>query len=136
MNQMLRQHHIRLQDLERYLRGYDPANKPPPQEEWAKTESSGFEPGMLIFCLDSVATPPGLSSFGKKEGEPGFGKKEEPGETFRVRDLCIVTGKENGRPLVVSITASAYEQRFLEALMLEKARKAILDAREFYYVTA
>src|SRR6516162_10060823 len=128
MNSMLRQHHIRLQDLEGYLRGYDPT-KPVPQDEWAKTESADFEPGMLVFCLDAVAAPPGgLASFGKKDSEVG--------ETFRVKDLCIVVGKENARPLVVSITASAYELRFLEALMLEKARKAILDARQFCYVTA
>ena len=128
MNSMLRQHQIRMQDLKGYLRGYDPAPaKLVAQDEWAKTESVDFEPGMLVFCLESATVPPNLSSFGKKEGE---------GEMFRVKDLCIVVGKENGRPLVVSITASAYELRFLEALMLEKARKAILDAKEFHYVAA
>jgi hypothetical protein len=124
---MLRQHHVRVQDLRNYMRGYDPA-KPTAPDEWAKGESTIFEPGMILFCLDAVATPPGLSNFGKKE--------HESGETYRVTNLCIVIGKENNRPLVVNITASAYEQRFLEVLLLEKARKAILDGKDFVYVAA
>jgi enoyl-CoA hydratase/carnithine racemase len=125
---MLRQHHVRREDLRSYLRGYDPDKPVAAPEEWAKTESAGFEAGTLIFCLDAATGQPGLSSFGKKEADAA--------DSFRVRDLCIVVGKENGRALVVSITASAYELRFLEVLMLEKARKAILDAKEFCYVSA
>jgi hypothetical protein len=120
---MLRQHHVKIQDLAKYLRGYDPT-KPQSAEEWSKVESSGFEPGMLIFCLERVSAPSGLA----------FGKKDDTGETYRVKDLCVVVGRDNNRPLVVNITASAFELRFLEVLMLEKARKAILDGKDFLYV--
>lgn len=120
---MLRQHHVRIQDLVSYLRGYDPA-KPQSAEEWSKKESAGFEPGMLIFCLERVSAPSGLA----------FGKKETEGETYRVKDLCVVVGRDNNRSLVVNITASAFELRYLEVLMLEKARKAILDGKDFLYV--
>jgi hypothetical protein len=124
---MLRQHHVRLQDLQPFLRGYDPS-KPTAPDDWAKVESARYEPGMLIFFLDAVATPPGLSQFGKKEMDLG--------ESFRVKDLSIVIGRENGKPLVVKMTASAYEQRFLEVLLLENARRAILDGKDFLYVAA
>ncbi|MBS2000997.1 MAG: hypothetical protein JST44_05785 [Cyanobacteria bacterium SZAS LIN-5] len=123
MSSMLRQHHVRIQDLVSYLRGYDPA-KPQSAEEWSKKESAGFEPGMLIFCLERVSAPSGLA----------FGKKETEGETYRVKDLCVVVGRDNNRSLVVNITASAFELRYLEVLMLEKARKAILDGKDFLYV--
>lgn len=62
---MLRQHHVKIQDLVNYLRGYDPA-KTQSAEDWSKQESSGFEPGMLIFCLERVSAPSGLA-FGKKK---------------------------------------------------------------------
>ncbi len=120
---MLRQHHVKIQDLVNYLRGYDPA-KPQTAEDWSKQESSGFEPGMLIFCLERVSAPSGLA----------FGKKDSEGETYRVKDLCVVVGRDNNRSLVVNITASAFELRYLEVLMLEKARKAILDGKDFLYV--
>lgn len=123
MSQMLRQHHVKIQDLVNYLRGYDPA-KPQTAEDWSKQESSGFEPGMLIFCLERVSAPSGLA----------FGKKDSEGETYRVKDLCVVVGRDNNRSLVVNITASAFELRYLEVLMLEKARKAILDGKDFLYV--
>ncbi len=123
MSSMLRQHHVKIQDLVNYLRGYDPA-KPQTAEDWSKQESSGFEPGMLIFCLERVSAPSGLA----------FGKKDSEGETYRVKDLCVVVGRDNNRSLVVNITASAFELRYLEVLMLEKARKAILDGKDFLYV--
>jgi hypothetical protein len=122
---MLRQHHVKIQDLAPFLRGYDPS-KPQSAEDWSKTESAGFSPGMLLFCLERVSAPQGLA----------FGKRDDAGETYRVRDLCVVVGKDNNRPLVVNITASAFELRFLEVLMLEKARKAILDGKDFVYVAA
>lgn len=125
MSSMLRQHHIKLQDLAKSLRGFDPA-KTESAEDWSRIESATFEPGMLLFCLERVSAPQGLA----------FGKKEEGSESYRVRDLCVVVGRDNGRPLVVNITASAYELRFLEVLLLEKARKAILDSKEFLYVSA
>lgn len=121
---MLRQNHVKIQDLVSYLRGYDPS-KPQSAEEWSKTESSGFEPGMLIFCLERVSAPSGLA----------LGKKESEGESFRVKDLCVVVGRDDNRSLVVNITASAFELRYLEVLLLEKARKAILDGKDFLYVT-
>jgi hypothetical protein len=120
---MLRQHHVKIQDLVNFLRGYDPA-KPQTAEDWSKQESSGFEPGMLLFCLERVSAPSGLA----------FGKKDSEGETYRVKDLCVVVGRDNNRSLVVNITASAFELRYLEVLMLEKARKAILDGKDFLYV--
>jgi hypothetical protein len=120
---MLRQHHVKIQDLVNFLRGYDPA-KPQSAEDWSKQESSGFEPGMLLFCLERVSAPSGLA----------FGKKDSEGETYRVKDLCVVVGRDNNRSLVVNITASAFELRYLEVLMLEKARKAILDGKDFLYV--
>lgn len=125
MSSMLRQYQVKIQDLARFLRGYDPS-KPQSAEDWSKQESTGFSPGMLIFCLERVSAPSGLQ----------FGKREDSGETYRVRELCIVVGRDNGRPLVVNITASAFELRFLEVLMLEKARKAILDGKDFLYVAA
>lgn len=125
MSSMLRQHHVKIQDLAPFLRGYDPA-KPQSAEDWSKTESAGFSPGMLLFCLERVSAPQGLA----------FGKRDDAGETYRVRDLCVVVGKDSNRPLVVNITASAFELRFLEVLMLEKARKAILDGKDFVYVAA
>ena len=123
MSSMLRQHHVKIQDLVSYLRGYDPS-KPQTAEDWSKQESAGFEPGMLIFCLERVSAPSGLA----------FGKKDTEGETYRVKDLCVVVGRDNNRSLVVNITASAFELRYLEVLMLEKARKAILDGKDFLYV--
>ncbi len=128
MNQMLKQHHIRLQDLKSYLRGYG-TNKPQTPEEWAVNESKMFAPGMLIFCLDSIAAPPGLAQFSKKE-------TAAEGETYRVKDMSVVISMTDGKPLAVNITASAFDLRFLEQLMLEKARKAILDGRDFLYVAA
>lgn len=128
MNSMLRQHHIRLQDLQNNLRGYD-SNKPQTPEDWAIQESKSFVPGMLIFCLDSIAAPPGLAQFSKKE-------PADQGETYRIKDMSVVVSLTDGKPLVVNITASAFDLRFLEQLLLEKARKAILDGRDFLYVSA
>lgn len=128
MNSMLRQHHIRLQDLQNYLRGYD-SNKPQTPEDWAIQESKSFVPGMLVFCLDSIAAPPGLAQFSKKE-------PADQGETYRIKDMSVVVSMTDDKPLVVNITASAFDLRFLEQLLLEKARKAILDGRDFLYVSA
>ena len=128
MNSMLKQHHIRLQDLKSFLRGYG-TNKPQTPEEWAIQESKLYAPGMLIFCLDSIAAPPGLAQFSKKDAAT-------EGETYRVKDMSVVVSMTDGKPLAVNITASAFDLRFLEQLMLEKARKAILDGRDFLYVAA
>jgi len=98
------------------------------QDEWATKESTLFAPGCLIFCLEPMAAPSGLSSFSKKG--------EDAGETYKVKDLCVVVSKEDGKCMVVNITASAYEFRTLDSLMVEKARKSILDGRDFHYVAA
>jgi hypothetical protein len=125
MSSMLSKNHIKAADLQPYLRGYD-NRSPETAEEWAKVQSSGFVPGMLIFCLEKVASAPGLA----------VGRRDEAVDSFKVRDLCIVVGEDGDRPLVVNITASAYELRFLEVLMFEKAKKAILDEKEFPFVAA
>jgi hypothetical protein len=125
MNSMLRQHHLRIPDVKAYLRVFD-KNKPSSPTDWAAQESMLYEPGYLIFCLEQVAAPAGLSSFSKKA--------EEQGETFRVKDLCVVISKDEGQCMVVNVTASAYEFRVLDALMQEKATKAILDGKDFNYL--
>lgn len=122
---MLRQHHLRIPDVKAYLRVFD-KNKPSSPTDWAAQESMLYEPGYLIFCLEQVAAPAGLSTFSKKA--------EEQGETFRVKDLCVVISKDEGQCMVVNVTASAYEFRVLDALMQEKATKAILDGKDFNYL--
>jgi hypothetical protein len=122
MSSMVSKSHIKLQDLAPYLRGYD-SKSPESAQDWARGQSTGFTPGMLIFCLEKVAAAPGLA----------VGRKDDAGDSYRVRDLCIVVGEDGGRPLVVNITASAYELRFLEVLMYEKAKKAILDEKDFSF---
>ncbi len=125
---MLRQYHIKLQHLSTFMRGYSAAKEQNNQgapEAWANKDSAQYEPGMIIFCLEPVAPPPGLSS----------GKKDAPSpDMFRVKDCCVVVNYENKQPLVVNITTNAYELRFLEVLLSEKARKAVLDGRDFRYV--
>jgi len=127
MNSMLRQYHVRFQELRRFLRSYDPA-KPVTPQEWAKTECAGFEPGMLIFFLEAILMPASVPAFSKNESEIN--------KTFRAKDLSIVVTRENSRAMAVNITVSNYELRFLEVLLLESARKAVLEGREFFYVIA
>ena len=62
MNSMLRQHHLRLAELKAYLRIFE-RNKPISPAEWSAQESLLFEAGHLLFCLEPVAAPAGLSSF-------------------------------------------------------------------------
>ncbi|MBX9938063.1 MAG: hypothetical protein K2Y32_02360 [Candidatus Obscuribacterales bacterium] len=128
MNSMLRQNNLRLPDIKPYLRSFE-RQQPISQEEWGARESKLFQPGCLIFCLEPAAAPSGLSSFSKK-GE------EAAGESYRVKDLCFVVSSEDGQTMVVNVTASAYEFRTLDSLMVEKARKSILDGRDFHYVAA
>lgn len=128
MNSMLRQNNLRLPDIKPYLRSFE-RQQPISQEEWGARESKLFQPGCLIFCLEPAAAPSGLSSFSKK-GE------EAAGESYRVKDLCFVVSAEDGQTMVVNVTASAYEFRTLDSLMVEKARKSILDGRDFHYVAA
>ena len=127
MNSMLRQHHLRMPDIKPFLRSFE-RHLPTSQDEWAAKESKLFAPGCLIFCLEPVAAPAGLSSFSKKG--------EESGETYRVKDFCVVVSSDDNVSMVVNITASAFEFRTLDSLMVEKARKSILDGRDFIYVSA
>jgi len=122
---MLRQHHLRIPDVKAYLRVFDKA-KPTSPNDWAAQESQLYEPGYLIFCLEQVAAPSGLSTFSKKA--------EDQGETFRVKDLCVVVSKDEGQCVVVNISASAYEFRVLDTLLQEKATRAILDGKDFNYL--
>ena len=62
---MVSKSHIKLQDLAPYLRGYD-SKSPESAQDWAKGQSAGFTPGMLIFCLEKVAAAPGLA-VGRKD---------------------------------------------------------------------
>src|SRR5580698_5646283 len=114
MNSMIRQHHLRIPDVKAFLRTFE-RNKPLSPDEWAGKESVLYEPGYLLFCLEPVAAPAGLSSFSKRG--------EEVGETFRVKDLCVVVSKDDGKCVAVVVTASAYEFRVLDTLLLEKAMK-------------
>jgi hypothetical protein len=127
MNSIIRLHPVRLLDLQPYVRGYAP-NNPLEPDAWARSESSKFDLGTLLFGLETIATPSRFSHTAKKEADPGI--------SYRVKDLSVIVSLESERPLVISITASAYEERFLEVLLLEKARKAILDDKEFVYVAA
>jgi len=124
---MIRQNHLRIPDVKGFLRTFD-RHKPLSPDDWAVNESTQYEPGYLIFCLEPVAAPAGLSSFSKRG--------EDQGETFRVKDLCVVVSKDDGKCVAVIVTPSAYEFRVLDTLLLEKAMKAILDGRDFNYLAA
>ncbi len=127
MNSMIRQHHLRINDVKAYLRAFE-RNKPLSPDEWASQESALYEPGHLIFCLEAVAAPAGLSSFSKRG--------EEQGETYRVKNMFVVISKDDGKPVAVNVSASAYEFRVLDSFLLEQAMKAILDGRDFNYLAA
>jgi hypothetical protein len=124
MNSMLRHYQISTQDLADYIRSYDPASRVEP-EQWLKTQSTTFEVGSLIFCLDNVAAQ---TNFGTD--------KTNNIETVKVKDLCTAVGQENGQALVLNITSGAYELRFIESLLIEKAKKSILAGKPFHYVVA
>ncbi len=126
---MLSRNYLKHQDLTGYLQGYN-RNTPESAEIWSKQQSAIFEPGMILFCLEKV----GGAAIGTTNRVGGG--SDESDDSYRVRDLCIVVGKDNRRALVVNITANAYELRFLEVLMFEKARKAILDEKDFLYIAA
>jgi hypothetical protein len=57
-------------DIKAFLRSFE-RHLPTSQDEWAAKESKLFAPGCLIFCLEPVAAPAGLSSFSKKEKKRG-----------------------------------------------------------------
>jgi hypothetical protein len=125
MNSLRRPHHIRLHDLRDFVHKYDGTLKTTP-EEWAKQVSSELNYGSLVFLLEPIAVPFGLTSFAKKDDD----------ETFRVTDLAMVVRLENNKPMALNVSTNNYELRFVEALLSEKARKAILDQRKFCFVVA
>ena len=97
MNSMIRQHHLRIPDVKAFLRTFD-RHRPLSPDEWAGRESCLYDPGYLIFCLEPVAAPAGLSSFSKRG--------EDQGETFRVKDFCVVISKEEGKCMAVVVSPS------------------------------
>lgn len=62
---MLRQFNLRVSDIKPYMRGFE-RSKPTALNDWAAEDARSYEPGHLLFCLEPVAAPTGLSSFSKK----------------------------------------------------------------------
>src|ERR1700733_5318249 len=120
MNSILRQSHIRAIDLHDFVRNYDSSNTTA-VSVWAKAACLGFEPGSLVFIVEPVTLPFGLISFVRKEEE----------DNFRVTDFLIVVRIEDNKAMALSLTNNTYELRFLESLLEEKARKAIIDRKRF-----
>jgi hypothetical protein len=121
---MLSKNQIKYRDLAGYLFSYD-RNTVESAEVWAKDHSTGFEPGMMLFCLEKV-TPQSAVVVGRKDD----------GDFYKVSDLCFVVGEDDNRALGVNITSNVYDLRFIEVLLCEKAQKAILNEKDFLYVTA
>ena len=125
MNSILRQSHIRSADLRDFMHNYDSTNTIA-VSSWVKTSCAGLEPGALIFIVEPVTLPFGLISFSRKEEE----------DNFRVTDFAILVRIEDGKAMVVGLTSNNYELRFLESLLEERARKAIIDRKTFSFVIA
>jgi len=114
-----------MNDMRDVVHKYDSAVKTAP-EDWAKQVSSELNYGSLVFLLEPIPVPFGLTSFAKKDDD----------ETFRVTELAMVVRLENNKPMALSVSTNNYELRFVEALLSEKARKANLDQRKLYFVIA
>ncbi len=125
MNSILRQSHIRAIDLRDFLRSYDSSNTTA-VSVWAKTACAGFEPGSLVFIVEPVTLPFGLISFVRKDEE----------DNFRVTDFAVIVRIENNKAMAISLTNNTYELRFLESLLEEKAKKAIIDRKRFGFIAA
>ena len=125
MHSLVRQHHIRLDDLRNFLRSYSQSSVITPQE-WSKTASANLQHGNLIFILEPTVPPLGLTSFVRKDDD----------QSFRVSEFAMVVRLEDDKLMVLSLTQGAYELRFLEALLEEKAKKAIVEHRKFCFVLA
>ena len=125
MNSMLRQSHIKFSDLQPFLRDYDSGNTIA-ISIWAKNACLGLDLGSLVFIVEPVSLPFGLISFSRKEEE----------DNFRVVDLSIVVSMEANQPIVVNLTNNTYELRFLETLIEERAKKAIIDRKKLSFVAA
>ena len=118
MNSILRQSHIKATDLRNSLRNYDSTNTTA-VSIWAKSACADLEPGALVFIVEPVTLPFGLITFVRKEEE----------DSYRITDFAVVVRKEDGKAMAVSVTNNTYELRFLEALIEERARKAMVKTR-------
>jgi hypothetical protein len=125
MNSMLRQSHIREFDLNNFLRNYDSSNTTA-VSLWTKAACSDLESGSLVFIVEPVTLPFGLISFSRKDDE----------DNFRVTDFAIVVRIEDGKAMVINLSHNTYELRFLEPLIEERAKKAIIDRKRFSFVCA
>ena len=125
MNSILRQSHIKATDLRNSLRNYDSTNTTA-VSIWAKSACADLEPGALVFIVEPVTLPFGLITFVRKEEE----------DSYRITDFAVVVRKEDGKAMAVSVTNNTYELRFLEALIEERARKAIIERKKFSFVAA
>ncbi len=131
MHSMLRQNQVRSQDVKPYIRAFT-RNNPVDLGEWAKEEGSLFEPGTLIFLLEPAKKPPGMTSFARGQQ----GSTEAAPDAFRVKDMCVVVDKVDGKCWVLAISPSAFELRFIDTLFREKAQKAFLEGLDFNYLSA
>jgi hypothetical protein len=132
---MLRQNQVRQQDVKPYIRTFT-RNNPLDLNEWAKEEGSLFEPGTLIFLLEPAKRPPGMSSFarGQQPGGAGGGMADAAQDGYRVKDMCVVVDKVDGKCWVLAISPSAFELRFIDTLFREKTQKAFLEGLDFQYL--
>ncbi len=125
MNSILRQVNIRANDLREFIRSYDASNTTA-VSIWAKAVASPLKPGTLVFVVEPVTLPFGLISLVRKEEE----------ESLRVTDVAMVVRLDDDKAMVVSMSNTNYEMRFLETLFEEKARKALIDRKKFNFVLA
>lgn len=124
MNSILRQGHVRSSDLRDYMRIYD-SNTASAVSSWTKSAISDLSPGSLVFIVEPVSLPFGLMSFSNKDEE-----------NYRATDFAVVVRAEDSKLLVINVTSHTYELRFLEALIEERARKAVIEGKKFTFVTA
>lgn len=132
MHAMLRQNQVRQQDVKPYIRTFTRSN-PLDLNEWAKEEGGLFEAGTLIFLLEPAKRPPGMSSFARGQG-PLAGAADAAQDGYRVKDMCVVVDKIDGKCWVLAISPSAFELRFIDTLFREKTQKAFLEGLDFQYL--
>ena len=132
MHSMLRQNQVRQQDVKPYIRTFT-RNNPLDLGEWAKEEGGLFEPGTLIFLLEPAKRPPGMSSFARGQA-PGSSAADAAQDGYRVKDMCVVVDKIDGKCWVLAISPSAFELRFIDTLFREKTQKAFLEGLDFQYL--
>ena len=133
MHSMLRQNQVRQQDVKPYIRTFT-RNNPMDLNEWAKEEGGLFEPGTLIFLLEPAKRPPGMSSFARGQAPGAGGAADAAQDGYRVKDMCVVVDKIDGKCWVLAISPSAFELRFIDTLFREKTQKAFLEGLDFQYL--